>query len=114
MLQHVGALADQRGAVAANALDNGLDRLLAEFLRDLGLAARQQLRGVGGSRIGGAPRFDDLPKAVQGVAKHVGHGCAASIQVLAPLPRCERGWTRANARGRVKVLYGCWSGRGTP
>ena len=57
MIQHIGALADQRGAVAPGALDDRLDRLLTEFLRDFGLAARQQLRGIGAGRVGAAPRI---------------------------------------------------------
>ena len=72
MIQHIGALADQRGAVAPDALDDRLDRLLAEFLCDLGLAARQQLRRIGAGRVGAAAGFDDPPEPVKSVAKRVG------------------------------------------
>src|SRR6202030_3643376 len=42
MVENIGALADERGAVAPDALDDRLDGFLAELLRDLGGAAGAQ------------------------------------------------------------------------
>src|SRR5262249_9220519 len=73
VVEHVGALADQRGSVAAHPFDNRLDRLLAEFLGDLCLAASEQLCRVGGRRVGAAARIDDPPHPVKRVAELVSH-----------------------------------------
>src|SRR5688572_31335880 len=40
VVEHVGAFANELGPVAANALDDRLDRFLAQFLGDLLAAAR--------------------------------------------------------------------------
>ena len=69
----VGALADQGGAIAPDAFDDRLDRLLAELLGDLRLAAAEQFRRVGGRWVGAAARFDDLPQPLERLAQCVGH-----------------------------------------
>src|SRR6185436_19235448 len=52
VVEQVGALADQLDLVAADALDQRLDRLLAELLGDLLAAAAEQAGSVGSLGIG--------------------------------------------------------------
>src|SRR5581483_11053852 len=52
VVEHVGALAHELGLVAADALDQRLDRLLAQLLGDLLAAACEQPRRVRSVGIG--------------------------------------------------------------
>src|SRR5579875_2043527 len=54
VIEDVGALRHQRLTVAGYRLDQALHRFLAEFLRDLGDAARHQPRRVADIGIDGA------------------------------------------------------------
>src|SRR5260221_13514680 len=67
MVEKVGALADEAGAIAAHRLDDRLDGLLAELLRDLRGAAREQLCRVGRCRVGAAAVEDRGMKTIQDV-----------------------------------------------
>src|SRR6188768_3638990 len=58
VVEQVGALADQLGLVAADALDQRLDRLLAQLLGDLLATAAEQAGGVGGLGIGALAAVD--------------------------------------------------------
>src|ERR1700712_119205 len=65
MVQHVGTLGDQRVAIPRNSLDQALDGLLAEFLRNLCGATREQPSGVTDRGIGVAALLDDREQPVQ-------------------------------------------------
>ena len=67
MIEHVGALADQLGLVAADALDHGLDRFLAQLLGDLLAAAAEQAGGIGGVGIGALAAVDHGVQPVEHV-----------------------------------------------
>jgi GTP-binding protein len=68
MIKEVGAFRGQPLGVGPYRLDHGFDRLLAEFLRDEGGAAGQELRRIGEPRIAAPARLDHREKLVQGPA----------------------------------------------
>src|SRR5690625_3739695 len=70
MIEHIRALGDQRGAVAACGLDDGFDRLLAEFLRAFCGPAREEPGRVRACGIGPFPRLNGGGKAVQRIGIH--------------------------------------------
>src|SRR5205814_9031017 len=77
----IGALAHELGLVAANALDQRLDRLFAQLLGDLLAAAAEQAGGVGGLRVGALAAVDHGIKTVE----HVLVGEAVLMALLARL-----------------------------
>ena len=89
VIQHVGALGDHRIAVAGDRLDQALDRFLAEFLRHLGGAARQQPRRVADRGIGVAPAHHHRPQPVQHRRPPV-RSPAAAADAASRLPRRRR------------------------
>ena len=72
MIEQVGGFLGQLPLIAGHRLDHRLDRLLAQFLRDLGPPAKEQLGGIGGFRIGAAPVEDRLVQPVErlGIRRH--------------------------------------------
>src|SRR5579875_1466577 len=66
MIEQIGAFADQAGGLIGKAGDDRLDRLLAEHLRALRAARREQQRGIGALRIGVPPLLDHLPQPLEG------------------------------------------------
>ena len=61
MVDQIGALRDKRRGVLSDTLDDRLDCLLTELLRDLGPAASEEPCGIGTLRISVPARLDDLP-----------------------------------------------------
>src|ERR1700721_1604387 len=82
VVEHIGAFAGERGAVVVHRLDDGFERLLAEFTSDADRAEGEQLRGVGAVRTGAAPRLYSRPQSAQGLAERLLHWA-----LLSSLPR---------------------------
>ena len=73
MVEHVGGLRDESGAVALDGRDRRLDRLLAELLRRRGGALGEELRRVGLVRRGLGPLGDDAGKVGEREAGGMDH-----------------------------------------
>jgi hypothetical protein len=73
MVEEVRALGDYALRIAADAFDDGFDRLLTDLLRDPGDALREEPGRVGGCSIATAPADNDLVEPVEHGAVDLSH-----------------------------------------
>jgi hypothetical protein len=78
VVEQIRALAHQRVAAAVERVDHHLERLLAEFLGDLGTSGVQQPRGARGSGIGMARGQHRLVQAIE----RIGHWSRLARPIL--------------------------------